>query len=546
MRAVAGILISVVILVAFTGIACGFDQTSFRIRSMGDELQWFVDDEYTDVLRNPAALGDLSENWVLTNFSNLSDGEHTPLDYDGNSYTGDSGSYLIGSFHEFGDWTAGLIADYWKTDAWENSTHSMSTSFSDYYQFNWGSPRGVEEGTWITDHDNGTETTSDDYRVIETRNGTRNRESSGLDMTLLLGTDGRGFRYDLSRTEVPSYYLGNRSHTYNLLEVGSNSAYEAVHAVQEEATSSDIIRTRHVLSYGMTRDLGDDGELDVVVGLVYAIDEYEVETRWKKQIDYDPDDDGVSHDSSYYSRDYNQYQYQAKSAHSGTSNGPGYEVSARYTRELTDDLRLRGMGEIRYIGMESDDYRDEYVSQEVMTAFEDGTGFENQTATESSGTRNDNEFGAVAAIGGALTPTKDITVGFGVKWYYDYSEALFDLMLEDDDRTGEYKKENRTTSHRLCLPVGLEYRFARRYAVRLGVNTSFYSQEYETAATGLDPENSDTQLLDVTSTKFESWNTTEYSYGFGWNLTDSLHLDMTGITDLMEIGDVLLSLTMTY
>lgn len=537
-----------VLLLTLANVTQGFDQTSFRIRSMGEELQWVVDDDYTDVLRNPAAVADLSKSCVLTNLSNLTGGTHTPFDYEGNVYSGDAGSYLIGAFHKFDDWTVGAIADCWKSDAWEIMTREMNTDFSDYYGFGWSGYGygGGEEGTWVTDFDNGTDTSSDDYRVAESKSGTSDEVASGRDVMLLFGRKGHGFRYDFIQSEGPNRYTGGLLHSYDLMEVGSNSAQEAVRATQQEATESDVSGTRHRLSYGMTREFGEGAGLDIVAGLILVNESYDVETRRKKQIDFDPDNDGVSHDTSYYDRYYNQYQYQSVDTYEGSSDGFGYELSARYTKQVTEGFRFRAMAETRYVAMESEDYRDDFVMHEVMTAFEGGTGFSNEEETARGGSCEDNTLETAVGIGGVLRPAASICVGFGVKWYHEYSETLLDLDVLDEEEEGTYKQESRAYLHRVSLPVGFEYSFGRRYAVRLGVNTSFYSEKYETSATGQDPDDPSTELIGVTSMEFASWNTTEYSYGFGWDLTESLHLDMMGMTDLTDIGSVLLALTMTY
>ena len=548
-----GIVVPVLVLMVVWGNAAGFEETSFRLRSIGTELQWIVDDEYSDTQINPASINQLQSNWIITNFSNLGDQEHRFLDYDNNSYTGRSGRLLFGGFRKISDWTVGCIADYWRDRQWGTSAGQMRTDFARNPQFYWTGSGESEEGTWITEYDNGTESPSDDFRVTEVRQGAKYTVGqSGLRLKLIFGRDRFGMSYDFTRkvSDVPGGVAGRyreyASHSYDLMEEGINSAQEAVRAVQEEVNSYESATDFHVISFGLTRDLVEVSSVDVVARVINESRADNSESRKKKSIDYDPDDDGISYEEPYSDYRYNQYKYQGLEIYDADLSALGYGLDGRYTRIIEDGFRLRFLGNVHYQPLRTDEYDERVTTQEMMIAFPGGTGFENASSLRLYGDKELNTFSSLAGAGAMLQPIDGLTVGFAAKWYYLFEEAVYDLISDDGSSQHPYKRQVEMRKHRLALPLGIEYVIRTRYAVRLGVNTDFLARKSKISFTGFEEGYNYVREKDVTTTSHTSWNETSYSYGLGYEINDNFHLDVTGITDLVDVGSLFLSLVITY
>ena len=290
------IVLFILILLAliFSITVNAFDSTSFRMKSIGIELKWIVDDEYTDILHNPASITTLGSNWLLTNLSNQSGNSHQFLNYGENLYQNYSGSYLFGGFYQLSNWNIGIIGDYWKNKSWYSKGYQMSTDFSDNYSFSWQNTVNNDEGTWITDYNNNSETLYDDWRVSEEKHGTNYlSDDFGIDLLLIFGKQNFGFSYRLVRStsNSPIDNLQNAYHSYNLMEVGLNSPMESVFATQQEICEYNNQITQHFITYGISKKINEKSNLDIVGSLSFSITDDNSESRKEKQIDFDPDND---------------------------------------------------------------------------------------------------------------------------------------------------------------------------------------------------------------------------------------------------------------
>jgi hypothetical protein len=548
-----GCVVLMLVLMTMWGNAAGFEENSFRLRSIGTELQWIVDDEYSDTQMNPASINQIQSNWIITNFSNLGNGDHRFLDYGNNSYIGSSGRFLLGGFRRISDWTVGCVGDYWCDRQWASSGPQMRTDFARNPRFYWYTDGVPEEGTWVTKYDNGTESPSDDFRVTEVTQGTRyNADQSGIRFKLIFGRDQFGLSYDFTRkvSGVPGGVAGRYRqyafHSYDLMEQGTNSAKEAVRAVQEEVNQYESATDLHVVSFGVTRDLDRVSSIDVVARVMYESRADNSQSRRKKSIDYDPDDDGIPYEDPYTPQHYNQYKYQGFEVFDADLSALGYGLDGRYTRIVEDGVRLRLLGRLHYQPLRTDEYEERSTTQEMMIAFPDGTDFENASDVRRYGDKELNSFSSLAGAGAMLQPVDGLTMGFAVKWYYDFTEAVYDLISDDGISTHDYKRQVETRKHRLALPLGIEYVLGRKYAVRLGVNTDFLARKTKISFTGPEEGYDYVREKDVTSISHTSLNETSYSYGLGYEINHNFHLDATGITDLVDVGSLFLSLVITY
>lgn len=535
----------------FIGNVFGFDDTSFRLKSMGSELKWIITDEYTDVFQNPASINDLSSNWLFTNLSNQTGNLHQFLNYGNNNYQGSSGSYLLGGFRQLLNWKVGLIFDYWKDKRWNSKGYEMNTNFSENYYFSWNN-HGDGEGTWITDYNNGTETKSDDYRVIEEKHGTEyDADNSGLNFKFILGKKIFGLGYEFSQYASNHPFGSNNPqyafHSYTLMEVGTNSPKEAVTAIQKEVNEYTNETFIHTFSLGAKKDLNSDVKLDAVGSLVYVSEKNNYESRRKKQIDFDPDNDGVSFESyPYYRRYYDQYSYQGLSTYKGNLSGWGYQFDGRCSKRLSDIICLKLIGQLDYLPLKTDHYLEQSTTQESMTAFTQGNEFSDSYEMKRFGTLKEHNFSSLVGFGGSFQPSPELLWGFGIKWYHNFNESIYDLLSHNDANNNIYKQESKIRLNLIALPIGFEYRLKEKYAFRLGANTYFYSWKTTKAFTGSEESDSYTQEQNIKSAYLNSYNTTSYSYGFGYEVNKNMHLDIAGITNLTDISNLYLSLILTY
>ncbi len=534
----------------------GFDNTSLRLKSFGTELKWIVDDEYTDILQNPAAIDALTANWLLTNFSNQSGQLRHYFDYDNRAYQGSSGSYLIGGFHGFSSWKIGLIADYWQNERWNTRAYNMDTDFYYDYDFDWHRT-DYNEGTWIREYNNGTPSNDDDYRVSEEKHGAEYIDNdSGLNLKLIVGMGNFGcsyyFKHTKSNAPLRSVYdpwggqvfeepfLSFASHTYDLTEVGLYTPQEAISAIQEETNDYSGDDFNHILTLGFCQDLNKTTKLDLVASGIYSIKKNNSESRKKKQVDFDPDDDNYSYE------DRNQYSYLSLETFKADLSGPGFEFDTRLTRKMNDRFLMRLIGKFHYLPLTTDDYEATTSRQEGLTMLSGTGGYDLASEITTTGKMEENALNAMTGLGGIFTPVDPLLFGFALNCYYTLNERILDLESADDEAIGILKRGNKTYSKRLSLPFGVEYRLKEKYAFRLGVNSSFYSVKTEDRYTGTEDFESYSEDLDVIFTLFNSYNTTYYSYGFGSEISEKVHLDLTGITDLTDVSDLYVSLIFKY
>jgi hypothetical protein len=542
----------VIILVLLPAMLLAVDEASFRIRSLGSELGWIVDDTYTDILANPGAILDLESSLLVTNLSNLARDDRALLGE--TQYESEYGSYLVGGFLRRDDWRFGLLAEYWRDKSWQTRARRMSPDFSSNYQFNWWYSSDAEVGTWITDHDANTETASDDYRTVERVVGTADvADREGIDLHVMVGVGSMALAYRLEHETGPVAYQPDYEsrylHEYELMEVGAQSLYEAVYASQIETVDATGSQTLHRLSSALA--FGDEeAGLDVVLSLLYSDTEERYAHRQSKTIDFDPDNDGLPHESYYYERFYHQYEYQRLDEYETNHSGPGFGLDARYSRVLSDVTTLRLVGRFEHLETTDDDFASRDAHLESMTVFDGGTAFDSESSRSLVGENERQTTRILGGVGAVFRPEPRLLIGAAVKWYRDHREDRIHATYEQDAGPEPYESDARWTTERLVLPVGIEYRVSDVLAARLGTVTTFLSDEREERRTGRDVNDqlggNEDATVDLRRESHASRTITDYSYGIGVKASEQLQIDIAAISDLTRLSTFLLSCMLSF
>ena len=517
------------------------EETSFRMRSLGSELAWVLADSYTDIHINPAAIAGLSEAQIFTNLSNLRGADHQILKGEDVAYSGSAGAFHCGTLFRWGDWGVGIMGDQWRSEQWEDRSASMSTDFSRDYRFGWRYQSG-QVGTYITDHNTDTISPADDYRTITEYSGANvTADDYGTNLKLVLGKERLGFTYEFSymKSAGGTGFSGEMRHA--LLEVGHDAPVEAVEAIQWEANDRNYLFAQHSVILGAQTSFKEKGWFDLVGGFYNTHRDRNHETRRFKQIDYDPDHDGEPHESSYYEEHYSQYDYQYLSIEDEDLSGWGGLLRSRGSWKLNRRATARLFGSLDYRSIATKAFLEEERSEEHMLAFPDGEGFESADQVESKGTSEERRFLSRLGLGFELRPERQLTIGIAAAWRYALTEHLLDAVQQRDSGTEPLERESRDRTHELALPLGAEYMIKKKYALRLGTLTRFSAEKHwmdEHRTSAAQPVQTEANLH---AGGFRYSTTTTYSYGVGLCLTDHIHVDVTGITDLSEIEEFLLS-----
>ena len=523
-----------------------YEEESFRLKSFGTELKWIMDDEYTDIFLNPAAINVLTSNRMLTNYSNMNS----------------SNSLLVGAFRKVKDWKIGVILEGSEEKDWHTFPYEMRTTiFNNYYQFDWyqysyySNVNTNNEGIWITDHDNGTTTTDDDYQIIEEKQGlVYDNYEEDFNLNILLGKGNYGFSYHIYRSSNWNSLLSsnlklkenmqNAYHSYILTEVGDNSPVEAINAVQQEINDYSNEITKHDVTFGWNKTLNERIELDIVAGSNYTIENEDIESVKEKQIDYDPDNDGILYPSPTKYPEYDRYSYQALETFKDKLSGLGYQFDTRLTIRKKKGKSIKIFCRTNYQTLSADNYEESFKEQEMMTAFDEDDQFDSSYYISRSGEKNTKFMTFIFGFGGTKKPLKDLEMGIGAKYSYNYNKITYDLV------TGEgasYFKEETTILNRIVLPIGFEYLLKNRFAIRWGIDVSIWSEEITSKIKGDEITNGDLQYLDVSSKNVDEDLDTTYSYGFGYSLSDKIQIDLVGrYNSSISLSSYDLSLILKY
>lgn len=508
---------SIVLMLILIVKSYAFDNVSYRLKGMGTELNWIIDDEYTDIFQNPASINVLSQNWLLTNFSNLNSG----------------GSILLGGFYKLKNWNVGLIADYLSVRNW--STYPYNASITRYsYPYPYESEIVRQErrkdgknpvGVWQTDYDNDTPDPDDDYRVIEERDGLKiNEYGNDLNLSIVLGRKNFGLSYHLKNSvfEDPPI-LKNGFNRRTLIELGNNAAKEAFSSVQEEINECKNETIEHNLIVGFKGKIKENLKFDLVTSFVYTIYADNNEYKKEEKADYDPDMDGIL-----YGRRIYKYAFQSYNVFKSKYTGYGFQIAGRIAKRVNKKFQWVLFEKLCYQTLSDNDFVKSIDLQEIRLASDERYEIYNKINLSSSGDIQIDKRYSITGIGAVMEPLNNLQIGFGAKWYYDFEKIIYDLLNGEVSDFGEYDEEEKMTINRIVFPFGFEYRLSDKFVMRLGVETNIYSEEITSKVQGKDIFYRDQQYLNVSSTNVKSSFNSMVFYGFGYNISDNIHMDFSG------------------
>ncbi|MFZ0389018.1 MAG: hypothetical protein WAN36_01055 [Calditrichia bacterium] len=515
--------LSILLLLTPSVLFC-FSNESFRLRGIGQELRWIVNDRYTNIFINPAELNLINKNHLFTNLSNLSGSPRRILDPD-QIYQNESGAFLIGTFYRMRSFNLGVMAEIWKDRQWATGTYRMPYPFSDYH-FNW-TAYSNQEGSWLQETDNGT--------VENIQHGhSINSDGQGINFQFLFSRKSFGLAYQLIYSRPPDLpYHDDLYHYYKLTE-GGPQPIESIEAIQTEKNDPNSISQIHRLNAGFILPLKNNDSLDFTAGLSYYRNNQEASGVKTKEINYDPDND----QNTPFSTNYYQYYLRDETKTDNRPAGLGIQTGIRYSKKLQKELTLRMTGMLSYQPAKDSDYSISNNFNEIMLDVNGNTLFSTHDSSTSEGTRTQRDLLGSVTAGAAITPVPRVTAGLAIRYEYERFNRKDDLDQKKNEIVHRY--------HRLILPAGGEYRPTDKLALRLGTVSIWQAHRYENDVFEVGEPGSHLYKVNAKGVNSRATMETRYSYGLGYRINSSLQFDFTGITDLTEISSLLLSVTIYY
>lgn len=575
------VAVQLLVVASLPCVSLAFDRTSFRIRSMGEDLSWIVEDEYTDLLRNPAYFADLNRTRVYTNFSNLMGRDQSFLgyteqgvdtiiyyDYWGDpkfiiyvpwakdqltSYEGRDAPYLLAGFFP----RIGVLCDAWLDKSSGSTRYTMENPSYEY--FLWVYDPHLEEGTTVTYSDNDTPgDTTDDFKTINAHGGDIfSTDDGGWEFDLALGERlsasaawGLGYhvvdswhRGEASVTYEPDqgfeYHYTKRDvfHRYEVEEVGSNSGQEAF---QVSKNSNDQIEdggTSQTITLGLLRGLSSGQSLDVVGKIILIskdIVHNDISTLFAN---YDPDGDG----RRYRNRYFDSYYQNESEVRQGTFKGTAWGLSGRWSARAREIATVRLLGGISWSHLTSHNVKRADCDLSVTTtgASVETTGF----SVVGSGRGDEKHTSMDVGMGTEFQVTERVLLGTGCRLVKDEWKREYKLeYIAQNDSSYSGEEDESVSSTSIRLPLGLEFELPRAFRARLGMSHSFTSWEEQRGTYRPDEKGGSHS---GGSRDISNLSRTVYSYGLGYS-HKHFELDLIGLTDLTQLSDLLFSLAFKF
>ncbi|MEA3446634.1 MAG: hypothetical protein U9R19_18105, partial [Bacteroidota bacterium] len=451
------------------------DSTSLRIKAMGTELSWIVDDEYTDIMHNPAAINLLSSNRIISAVGNNPGSEVGFLKYLDNKYKYSRGVASLGGFFKLSDWNFGLYLRYGQNKKWKEFDYGMYFNFISSYAFYWAIKNDKTNGGITFDYDNGTPDLDDDWKTYDERTGLEyyvDNESRSAFITLGKGNWGFTYRYYNFISAAPPNFLQSASHVYSLTEIGSDSPQEAVYAFQQEINETKRETNQHIFSFGNIRKYGNGNRLDLSANFKITSQKNSSEYRRKKEIDYDPDCDDVYYSDMSPYNTYKKYLFQLLETTNENYMATGFQINTRYTKKLSDILQTRLICRLSYDKEKSSNYSQQSQMMEEMIG---DSICENHYITLHAD-KSRQLYSSLFGVGVSINPTKALTVAYAIKWYSNLDIPHFHILNSEGDANYVFQNEFfKFKQNKIVVPIGLEYWLKKRIAFRLGMDTHFYS-----------------------------------------------------------------------
>jgi hypothetical protein len=245
--------------------------------------------------------------------------------------------------------------------------------------------------------------------------------------------------------------------------------------------------------------------------------------------------------------DYGRYIYQYSGTYQGTMAGLGGRLTARYTKKINDLLTVRALGDYSFLPLSGVNYGESIVWSETLSTLSGFAVTDNYSLFQRTGSKYSYDFKGLSGAGVVIQSAPSTQIGVAVKWHLSYNKTIYDLKDKSNSPAHDYDRDDINYSHHIILPLGFEYLFKNTFALRLGVTTDFIFTDYfaeENGVTQIDSSN--TQMTNATTDFYDSYNLTSYSYGFGYRINRLAMLDVTGITNLVDISNLFVSLIIRY
>ena len=513
------------------------DSTSLRIKAMGTELKWIVEDEYTDAMHNPAAINKVESSFVYVIGRNFPSTDFELSSYADNKYTSNRGAASIGSFIKISDWTIALSAGYGQDKLWEERGYRMSTPSEWSYKFSWAYIDDKAKGIFLNDYSNGTTALIDDWRIYEEREGLNYyRDNEFRRFSIILGKQNWGFSYSYHNTvsATPPNFLQSASHLYRIIEIGIESPNESIYAFQQEINEYKKEQNTHIISFGNSRETKNNALLDISVDLVFASRLNNFESRKEKEVDYDPDTDG---EYTFYGGyvTFEKYLFQQQEIFNEEISTLGAQLNTRYTKILCNTLKARLITRLTYFKENNANYSQQKKRMEEMIGDNNSDSYFNSVEADKS----KHLFSSLLGLGASSSPIRGLTFGFAAKWYFDYSHTHFENGIPSSIISAFETDYNKSKHNKIAIPVGMEYWIKKWIALRLGMDTHFNSLRQVESNKKFDDYRDDSYLS-------LQGNTTFYSYGLGLRIFKKLELDLAGISNMSDISNYYISINYRF
>jgi hypothetical protein len=538
-----------IMILGWIGLSAQTDSTSLRIKAMGTELKWIVDDEYTDVMHNPAAINNISSNRIIASVNNQAGlKSHYLKNFDNMDYHTNCGTSTFGGLFKFSGLYFGIGANYGINKTWDDKARTMSTSFSMHEGLGW-TATSQDIGATIVDMDNGTQQLDDDWRIYEETRGLRYYEDitqKGLFLTLGFKNLGFSYRFLNSETTSPTSDLQYASHTYNLITIGHNSPAEPINAYQNEINEYGSKSIQHIFSFGTIMKIGEKSKIDLVAGYGVFSDDFNLASRKNKEIDFDPDNDGNPYMEPESSNKRDYYSYQQNSDNIQELKGQDIRLETKYTFLLNKALRFSLWGGIFKNKSNEGKYKMQYKSQELFTDFKWGTVTDELIHIASTGDKETKQYSYYYGIGAVSTPMPNLIIGAAIKKYISNSKIDYSVHSTNNGVSSYFTTNDEIERKNLVIPIGLEYSFDNKLDMRLGICTYFYSYEKTIESTYLTLIANGWNNLDFLPSESDEYTISYFSFGLGYKLFNNIKIDITGIQEINGFTNYYLSVFVNF
>ncbi len=534
----------VMLIALITGLAgearTELNLVSKRMQGLGPDLIGIVEDDYSGFTAvNPTRILDLEKYRIYTNLSNLGSFDEMPL---GGGPA--AGELLLG-------FTVPLEEDESSVGApiiW--TTREKEESPINYYVINdfeeagsnivseednletTGGPGGTRDGKYVYEDENFANNT------FTSEKGHSSNDTSSHDINIYAARSFWDFydtgvslrHYTLTDTNIEKDYFYEFKNEAEE-DDWEDREYESTHAVNESAW---------VFAPSLRDDRGDlKLGLTAKIAVITNRDEknIEAETRIGRQRLIDEYGEGSA--SGYYAR---EYRYTLNK----TMSGMGY--GSQFDGEFSPDpsLKISALADFYYEALDGqhDEREMDFIKQSSGIAItNERYEFKHERDREESGW----EMGVQSGIEKEISENFRLGSAVGYR-YSSYKEFIDPVIYIDNDVHDLTKIATSTTTEnkesRFFIPLGLEWEPVTWFTARIGANYSVTGTKEIVTVEKDEYEDDTVSLTNAVVVKETTTKTTSYTYddsvefysGVGFNISDNIIIDITGISDTGGTG----------